>query len=110
MSPKMKAASIVSTVLTVATLHLAVTEAKAEMAKKKVAELTCEDFLGLDASFQPTVIAWAEGFRQGAKKPDDVVLNVDGIEKVTPVVVEACKMDPKASFWSKAEAELKKIF
>ena len=80
------------------------------LAKKKIADVTCEDFNGLATSFQPTVVAWAEGFRQGATKPSDVVIDVDGIERVTPVVAEACQKDPSASFWSKAEAELKKIF
>lgn len=113
MLPKMTAVSIFSALLTVTSLSFAVVEtasAKEEMAKKKITEVTCEDFNGLSASFKPTVIAWAEGFRQGSRKPDDVVLNIDGIEKVTPFVVDACQKDPKASFWSKAEAELKKIF
>lgn len=111
MLPKMTAVSIFSAALTVATLNFAIAEtAKGEMTKKKIADVTCEDFNGVSASFQPTMIAWAEGFRQGSSKPDDVVLNIDGLEKVTPLVVEACQNDPKASFWSKAEAELKKIF
>ena len=35
---------------------------------------------------------------------------IDGIEKVTPFVVVACKSEPKASFWGKIDAEMKKVF
>ena len=83
---------------------------KADLAKKKVQEITCEDFNGLDENFKPTVIAWAAGFRQGDTKPDNSVVDIDGIEKVTPIVVEACTNEPKASFWEKVDAELKKAF
>lgn len=84
---------------------------KADLAKKKVSEITCEDFNGLDELFKPTVITWITGFHLGDEKDaDETVLDVDGVEKVTPIIVEACKAEPKASFWKKAEAELKKVF
>jgi acid stress chaperone HdeA len=103
--------SIVTALLTVSSISFAAeTKGKEDMAKKKVTEITCEDFNGLEDSFKPTVIAWAEGFRQGSKKPNEVTLNIDGIEKVTPMIVEACQKEPKASLWSKAKAELKKVF
>lgn len=84
---------------------------KEDLAKKKVSEITCEDFNGLDESFKPTVITWITGFHVGDDKDsDETVIDVDGIEKVTPFIVEACQAEPKASFWKKAEAELKKVF
>lgn len=84
---------------------------KADLAKKKVNEITCEDFNGLDKSFKPSVITWITGYHLGDEKDsDETVIDVDGIEKVTPFIVEACKAEPKASFWKKAEAELKKVF
>ncbi|PSJ60253.1 HdeA/HdeB family chaperone [Pseudaminobacter soli (ex Li et al. 2025)] len=101
--------SIVTALLTVSSMSFAA-ETKQDMAKKKITDVTCEDFNGIDDSFKPNVIAWAEGFRQGSKKPNEVTLNIDGIEKVTPILIEACQKEPKASFWSKAKAELKKVF
>lgn len=107
--------SIISALLVVSTASFVAAEAakptnKEDMAKKHVEQITCEEFNGLDESLKPTVIAWAAGYHQGDKKPDKVVVNIDGIEKVTPFVVEACKAEPKASFWDKTKAELKKIF
>lgn len=110
---KTAGASIVSAVLIFSNLAMAETSkvtTKEDLAKKKVAELSCEDFNGLDATFKPTVIAWAAGYQKGDSKPDSVAVDIDGIEKVTPFVVEACQKEPKASFWEKVEAELKKVF
>lgn len=105
-------ASIVTAVLILSNVAMAESKAttKEDLAKKKVAELSCEDFNGLDESFKPTVIAWAAGYQKGDSKPDSVAVDIDGIEKVTPFVVEACQKEPKASFWEKVEAELKKVF
>lgn len=82
---------------------------KADLAKKKVSELTCADFNGLEDTFKPTVVSWIAGFDKGDDE-DEVAIDIDGIETVTPVIIEACKQEPKASFWKKAEAELKKVF
>lgn len=38
-------------------------------------------------------------------KPEDAVLNVSGIEKVTPTIVQACQKDKKMSFKDKVRAE-----
>ncbi len=54
-------------------------------------------------------MGWVVGFNKKGKE-EDAVIDVDGIETVTPAIIEACKQEPKASFWKKAEAELKKVF
>ncbi len=79
-----------------------------ELAKKPVASVTCEEFNALDESFKPNVIAWAAGYQQGQKKPDAVAVDVQGVEQITPVVVDACAKAPTSSFWSKVDSELKK--
>lgn len=84
--------------------------AQAKMAKKDLSKVTCEDFNGLDETFKPKVIAWAVGFGQGKKKPEAVEIDVDGVEKITPFVIEACAKAPKESFWSKVDDEMKKVF
>jgi acid stress chaperone HdeA len=75
---------------------------------KPLAKMTCEDFIGLDETFQPKAIYWAAAYAKGGK-PEAAVLDVDGIESVVPVVVEECRKAPKASFWEKVKAEIKKI-
>lgn len=76
--------------------------------QKPVNNWTCEDFLALDASFQPTAIGFAEALNS-KDKPEDAVIDVQGITTVTPAVVQACTEDKKASFKSKVENEWNKL-
>ena len=81
-----------------------------ELASKTVDKVTCAEFNGFDESFKPKVIAWAAGYRQGQKQPDAVAIDIDGVEKVTPIIVEECRKAPTATLWSKIDAEMKKVF
>ena len=76
--------------------------------KKPLGKMTCEDFLGFDDSFKPKVVYWAVAYGQGGK-PESAGINVDGTEKMIPVLVEACKKAPKESFWEKVKLEVKKL-
>ncbi|KHS42787.1 acid-activated periplasmic chaperone HdeA [Hafnia paralvei] len=76
--------------------------------KNPVKSWTCEDFLALDESFKPTAIGFAEALNK-KDKPEDAVLDVDGTEKVIPLVIEACKQNPKESFAQKVKSEWKKV-
>ena len=80
-----------------------------ELAKKPVADVTCEEFNAIEDTFKPNVIAWAAGYRQGQKKPDAVAVDIQGVDQITPVVVDACAKAPTSSFWSKVDNELKKL-
>ncbi|MBC6558710.1 acid-activated periplasmic chaperone HdeA [Citrobacter braakii] len=75
---------------------------------KPVNSWTCEDFLAIDESFQPTAVAFAEALN-AKNKPEDAILNVDGIEKVTPLIIQACKEDKTLSFKEKVRSEWKKL-
>ena len=66
---------------------------KAADNKKPVNSWTCEDFLAVDESFQPTAVG----------------LDVQGIATVTPAIVQACTQDKKASFKDKVKGEWDKI-
>lgn len=83
---------------------------KTAMPKKPIDKVTCAEFNGLDETFKPKVIAWAAGYQQGQKKPDVVTVDIEGVDKVAPIVIDECNKAPTASFWSKVEGELKKIF
>ncbi len=52
---------------------------------KPVSQWTCEDFLATDATFQPTVVGFAEALNK-KDKPEDAVLDVKGVETVTPAL------------------------
>ena len=77
-------------------------------AKKPLAKMTCEDFVGLDESFQPKAVYWAVAYGKGGKPEADEVA-VEGVETVVPVVVQECKKAPKESFWEKVKAEWRKV-
>jgi len=77
-------------------------------AKKPLAKMTCEDFVGLEESFQPKAVYWAVAY--GSKgQPEAEAAEVDGIETLTPFVLEECKKAPKESFWQKVKAEWAKL-
>jgi len=76
--------------------------------KKPLGKMTCADFLGIEDNFKPKVVYWAVARGQGGK-PESAGVNVAGIEKMIPVVVDACKNAPKDSFWEKIKAEVKKL-
>ncbi|SHG14505.1 HdeA/HdeB family protein [Microbulbifer donghaiensis] len=74
---------------------------------------TCEDFLALDAEYQPKAVYWATAFSKGGN-PEDSFFDVEGTEAVTPMVVEACQKAPKEKFrkklkdeWHKVDAKMK---
>jgi len=77
-------------------------------AHKPLAKMTCEDFIGLDETFQPKAVYWAAAYAKGGK-PEAAVLDVDGIESAIPFIAEECQKAPKASFLDKVKAEVKKI-
>jgi acid stress chaperone HdeA len=75
---------------------------------KPVNAWTCEDFLAVDDSFQPVAVGFAEALNS-KDKPEDAILDIDGIEKVTPMIIEACKQDKSLPFKEKVHSELSKV-
>jgi LysM repeat protein len=77
-------------------------------AKKPLAKMTCEDFVGLEESFQPQAVYWAVAYGSNGQ-PEAEEVAVEGVETVIPFVVEECKKTPKESFWQKVKAEFAKL-
>ncbi len=82
--------------------------AQSNSTKKPLGKMTCADFLGFEDSFKPKVVYWAVARGQGGK-PESAGVNVAGIEKMIPVLIDACKKAPQESFWQKVKAEVKKL-
>lgn len=76
--------------------------------KKPLAKMTCEDFIGIEETLKPKVVYWAVAYGQGGQ-PESAGINVEGTEKMIPVLIEACKKAPKESFWEKVKGEVKKL-
>ncbi len=90
----------------------------AEDSKKPVSGWTCEEFLAVEGDFQPKVVYWATA-KSKTGKPGSIV-DIEGTEKVVPMVIDDCKKTPSDSFLTKlknawktveadAKAEVKKI-
>ena len=77
-------------------------------AKKPLAKMTCEDFIGLEDSFKPKAVYWAIAYGEEGK-PESAGVTVEGIERIVPVAIEGCKKAPKESFWQKVKADFKKL-
>ena len=92
--------------------------ALAETSSKPVAKWTCDEFLAVEGDFQPKVVYWATA-KSKTGKPGSIV-DIEGTEKVTPMVIDECKKTPSESFMTKlknawksveadAKADLKKV-
>jgi hypothetical protein len=71
----------------------------------KPTSMTCQDFVALEDVAQPRVVYWSEGFNKDAG-PADAVVDIDGTDRLVPILVQECKATPKLTFWEK----IKKYF
>ena len=74
-----------------------------------LSKMTCEEFVMLDETIKPKVVYYGVAYARGGK-PESAVIDVERTEKITPIIIDECKKEPKASFWQKLKAEVKKIF
>ena len=51
------------------------------------AKMTCEEFLGLEVSFQPEAVSWAVAYGENGE-PEGEAVDIEGVETVVPFVVE----------------------
>jgi len=87
--------------------------ANAVAPKTPVASWTCADFLAVSDEFKPRIIYAATAYLKG-QKPSASVIDIDGTEKVTPMIVQSCQKTLQGSFmknlkadWQKVEADAK---
>ena len=80
--------------------------AQSSAGKKPLAKLTCEEFLAVEESLKPKVVYYAVAYGRGGK-PEAAMLDIEGTEKLIPVIIEKCKQAPKESFYQKVKAESK---
>jgi acid stress chaperone HdeA len=89
-------------------IAIAVPVSAAADTKKPVTKWTCADFLGVEDDFRPKLIYWATA-QAKAGKPEVATINIEGMEKVIPIIIEDCKKAPQDSFWQKLEAGRKRV-
>jgi len=76
--------------------------------KKALEKMTCEEFVGLEDSFKPDAVYWAIAYGEDGK-PESAGVSVEGMERLVPIVIEACQKTPKVSFWQKVKGEFSKL-
>jgi acid stress chaperone HdeA len=76
--------------------------------KKPVTQWTCADFLAVEDQFKPKVVYSATAYSK-AGKPEAAVIDIEGTEKVTPMIISECQKAPRASFWDTLKAEWHKL-
>ena len=76
--------------------------------KQPVSKWTCADFLAVDETYQPIAVGLGEAVNKKGQV-EDAVLDVDGVAKITPLVITACKETPKESFVQKIKSEWAKV-
>lgn len=77
--------------------------------KKPVNNWTCEDFLMVDAKYQPTAIGVSVALNMKNKGMENQIINMQGIETITPVLVQECTKNKKQSFKQLLAKEWAKI-
>ena len=72
-------------------------------AKKKVTEITCEEFLALGSDVQPRVVYWIEGFnRKGI--PEEVTIDLGQFEQPVDALITSCQNEPQVKLWPQVTA------
>jgi hypothetical protein len=78
----------------------------------KLKDVTCEQFLAMDADAQNNIVYWAEGAEVAASKKavaaGDVEVGYDAFGRPVAEVVTACEADKKASLLDKIKAHFHK--
>ena len=70
---------------------------------KNVEKVTCRAFNALDESFKPQAITYAVDYGKRAR-PKDMTVDVKGVERITPVVIETCKARPQETLLQRIKA------
>jgi hypothetical protein len=79
--------------------------AAAKTGKLDPTQMTCEEFVALESGVKPDVIAYLQGYSEGAKGTHPVAVAVPAAAEVT-YVENVCAEAPKESLWQRLRAKL----
>jgi hypothetical protein len=71
-----------------------------------LATMSCGDFLTYDDVAKPGFIYWVDGYSR-TSPPEKTVLDIDRLNHLVPVLIEACGKDRRAPFLKKMMEALK---
>lgn len=83
------------------------------LAKDKIKDVTCEQYLAMDPGQQATVVYWIDGVVTASSKKqvaaEDIEVGYDALGDPVAALVTECQADKKASLWSKIKAKFHKL-
>lgn len=85
-----------------------ITTTRTAVKGKQVEKITCREFLSLQTRLQPQVLSYTVGYNK-AKKPEDIVFNVEDVDRLTPVVVRSCRTRPEETLMQRIRAVWHKL-
>ena len=82
------------------------------LAKDKISNVTCEQYLAMDPDQQKNVVYWLDGVATASSKKhvaaEDIEIGYDAWGDPVTALVTECEGDKKASLWSKIKAKFHK--
>jgi hypothetical protein len=75
-------------------------------APKKIDQVTCEEFLALDADDQNRIAYWIDGYAQAKGEAAVGTVAFDKFGQPIGALVEDCKATPKETLWTKLKKHL----
>lgn len=70
---------------------------------KTVESITCHDFVELRDTFKPQAVSYAIGYTK-AKHPEIDLVDLSGVERAVPVIVQSCKAKPHETLLQRVRA------
>lgn len=101
---KMKSKSIDSVRKNIAKSDLKNKPATTSKSQINPVKASCEDFLALDTEYQPVAAYWVAGHDKSGKALKKGEVDEQFLAEPVLTLVEACKANPKASFYSQAKS------
>jgi hypothetical protein len=89
-----------------ALLGAGVVSSPASAADKAVDQITCEEFLALDAANQNRIAYWVDGYAQAKNEAAVGTVAFDKFGQPIGALVEDCKKTPKETLWQKVKKHL----
>ena len=74
--------------------------------KKRVDQITCEEFLALDPADQQRIAYWVDGYEEAKGEADIGTVAFDKFGNPIGAVVEDCKVTPKQTLWQKLKKHI----
>jgi len=82
------------------------------MAKEKIKDITCAQYLRMDSDTQENVVYWLDGVdaasSAGHVAAEDIEIGYDGWGEPIAAIITACEGDKSASLWAKIKANVHK--